>query len=158
MSIYSVDQNRFSLASAELDFNGTKIIGASSPTFSEELPDVMEYGNSNLPVGRVTGQWKGSGEIDLLLVEFDQLVQSLGTGFGQVNFNIGCTYMEVAGDGIYSLQITGCRINKIDGSNEVGKGSRVKCAFNYTQPAQWNGAAIFDAGGGLLGSVIAALF
>ncbi|MFT3773011.1 MAG: hypothetical protein QM820_47110 [Minicystis sp.] len=156
--IYSVDQNRFSLASAELDFNGVRILGASSPSFSEELPDNMEYGTGNLPVGRVTGQWKGSGEIDLLLVEFDQLAQSLGDGFGQANFNVGCTYLEIAGDGIFSLQFTGCRINKIDGSNEAGKASRVKVAFNYTQPATWNGFRIFAPGGGLLGAIFTAIF
>jgi hypothetical protein len=148
--IYSIDQNRWSLASAELDFAGYKVIGVSSLGLKEELTPSEEYGNGPAPVGRTIGQYKASGDCEIILVEYQNLIQTLGAGFMTVPFGIGATYFEAGGDGIMSVQVTGARItnHELSNSND-GKATRMKFSLSIITPILWNGVSCLDLQRGL---------
>jgi hypothetical protein len=149
MAIYSLDQNRFSFASAELDFGGFKVISVNDLVFKEESPQPEEYGNGPLPVGRVQGQYKGSGDCTILLVEYNDLIQRLGGGFSGKNFNVGATYMELQGDGIMIVDVRGARIVSHELANSEGKASRMKLSFSIVTPILFNGVGILGTSNGV---------
>lgn len=144
-NVFSNDQNVFSLASAELDFNGYKVIGVNSLNLKDELTPSDEYGNGVVAVGRTVGQYKASGDCEILLAEYNAIIQRLGRGFGKRPFGIGATYIEIGGDGIMSVQVLGARIvsTELSNSND-GKGTRVKFGLSIIKPILWNGISIVD--------------
>lgn len=145
MASFALDQNRFSFASAELDFAGTRVVSVNDLSFKEESPQPEEYGNGPLPVGRVQGNYKGSADCTILLIEYNELIQKLGSGFSKKNFNLGATYMELEGDGIFLVQVMGCRITNQELVNSEGKASRMKLSFNFVTPIQYNGQGILQS-------------
>lgn len=148
--IFSLDQNRWSLASAEIDVAGDKMLGVQSLAPKEELTPTDVYGNGPVPVGRTRGIYKGSAELSILLVEFRAIIQKLGNGFGEKTFNIGATYIEINGDGVMPIEITGCRIATPDLSDtNDGKATVVKVGLSIITPIFWDGLQIINVNNGV---------
>lgn len=130
-----------SFASAEIDFGGSRFFGISALNWSEELTPEDVYGNGAPPIGRTKGEYKASADFEQVASEFMLLLDKLGDGYGEVPFNIGCSYVE-AGSTI-TVQILGARITKVDVSNARGPaGTMYKVTLSVIVPILTNGKSI----------------
>jgi hypothetical protein len=145
VAIYSPNQNRWSFASGECNFNGQKFVGLQSFNPVEEVKKERVYGNGRKAIGRVRGQHTASASCEMVLTEYDQLIQALGPGFTDIPFDISVTYIETAGDGVFTIQCSQVTITKVEqkASND-GKAIIVALDLDLIDPINWNGQTMVE--------------
>lgn len=108
-----VNGARFAPVSCEIRFGapiGQIVIGYKSITYSRKRSRVMAKGQSPDPLGKTRGSNAYVASIELHRPEYNQLIQTLGDGYGDVFFNISCTYNETPLD-VVTDQILGCTLD-----------------------------------------------
>lgn len=143
----SLDQTRFSLASMTLDAAGITIIGCQDLSCKEQLETEPMYGNGSIVIGRTIGKLSGTGSLTMLPEEADSLVQQLGPGFGTVYWQLGATFLEVQGSGIYAVSASRVRISSKElkpGEPGGSKGSTIPFELTIDDPINWNGVTIIQ--------------
>lgn len=127
-----VNGHRFSWNSLELRFNGLLFVGVKSLNYKPSLQPGLVRGTSPLPIGRTKGEAEFTGDFEMLRLEWEQLLLSLGAplrGFGEVSFPITAAYFEV-GSPVVLDTVVGARVGEADVSNAQGTdASSVKASF-----------------------------
>jgi hypothetical protein len=149
MAIYSMNAYRWSFASGEINCNGRKFVGLQNLNPKESVKKEKVYGNGRTGIGRVRGQHEASSTMDMVLTEYDQLIQSLGDSFTDVPFDISATFIETTGDGVFTLGMTQVTIveHELAMSND-GKALIQKVTLDIIDPIFWNGLRMCDQGDG----------
>lgn len=143
----SLDANRFSLASLNLDCAGVKIIGCQDFTCKEELDSETVYGNGSVSLGSTVGKHSGTGSITLLPEEADSVVQRIGPAFGTVYWSLGATFLELQGGGIYVVTCTRVKLKSKElkpGEAGGAKATTIPMDLVIHDPINWNGYTIVD--------------
>jgi hypothetical protein len=159
MALYGLDQSVWTLASGRITLAGAvRVMGLQGLTLKDEVDSAAVYGNGQRPIGRRRGQYKASGDLTILLPEFDQLAQHLGTPLDSTPFDISATYSEINGPGEYTVEASGMTItsNELAVSNDQ-KELVQKCNLLITAPILWNGVALITDDGTLIDAVLASL-
>jgi hypothetical protein len=144
-----VNGHRWSWASLEMTFNGLLYVGVKSLNYKPSLKPGLVRGTGSNPIGRTKGEAEYTGDFEMLRLEFDQLVATLGgavRGYGEVAFPIVVTRFEV-GSPVSIDIIDGVRIDEVDLSNAQGSdASTAKCTFTAMRMLL-NGAGITSPAG-----------
>jgi len=137
--------NVYSSASAEIDLRGKVYGGIVALNWSDELTIEEVYGFGPTPVGRTIGQYKATADLEMLMGDSDVFLADLGPAYGTVAFNIGCSYEEITGAGLSTVEIIGARIVKNEVSNSRGSaGITRKFTLSVIYPIKTNGLTIID--------------
>jgi hypothetical protein len=110
--------NRFSWASIQIRFNGKRYIGVKSLKCSQELEPEMVYGTSAQPIGRTQGDLKPDASLEMYTAEADALIDDLGDGYMEKEFDIHVAFQE--GAKISTRVLKKCRLKKVDESHSRG--------------------------------------
>lgn len=145
--IYSLNGNRWSLASGEISAAGQKFVGLQSLSPKESVKKERVEGNGRTAVGRTRGKHEASTGMEMLLTEFEQLISTLGDSYTDVPFDITSTFIENYGDGVMTVDITQVTIvsNELKASND-GKALVMAVELDVIDPIRWNGLRICDQG------------
>lgn len=145
--IYSLNANRWSFASAEISLAGSKYVGLQNLNPKESVKKEGVYGNGRTKIGRVRGQHEASSTMDMVLTEYNQLIQGLGDSFTDVPFDISATFIEQNGDGVFTMGMTQVTIVEHElGMSNDGKALIQKVTLDIIDPISWNGIRICDQG------------
>lgn len=145
--IYSLNGNRWSFASASISLAGSSFVGLQNLNPKESVKKEKVYGNGRTGIGRVRGQHEASSTMDMVLTEYNQLIQRLGDSFTDVPFDISATFLEQNGDGVFTLGITQATIVDHEmGLSNDGKATIQKVTLDVIDPIWWNGIRICDQG------------
>lgn len=111
---------RHSFASVEIKIANLIFVGVKSVDYSRKRSRTMVMGNHPDPIGKTRGENEYEASVEIYLAEFNQLQVALqalggGKGYGDVTFDMVCTYGENGFDTITDT-IRGCNID----STEVG--------------------------------------
>lgn len=147
--IYSLNAYRWSFASGEINLDGRKYVGLQNLNPKEAVKKEAVYGNGRTAIGRVRGQHSASSTMDMILTEYDALIEGLGDSFTDVPFDISATFIETSGDGVFTLGMTQVTIveHELAMSND-GKALIQKVTLDIIDPIVWNGKRMCDQGDG----------
>ena len=120
-----INGRRHSFASIELKLNGQIFIGFKSINYSRTRSRTMVYGTSPDPLGKTRGTNEYKADCELYLAEFQNFVNDLGSGYGDISFDITVTYSENGFDSICDV-IKGCTLDSTDASNSQGTDATVR--------------------------------
>lgn len=145
MSLYGLGQNRWSIFSGSFDVAGNRQHGLHSMDVSEEVKREIVRGNKQKGAGVTRGPHSVTCSAEILLVEWQQILEALGDGFSEVPFDINATYIEQNGDGRLSVVVRDVLIAKHQKkvSND-GKEIVISAEFTVVEPVQWNGLQIIE--------------
>jgi hypothetical protein len=145
MAIFGINQNRWALTSGHFSAYGIRIYGLQSLAPSEEVKVETSYGSGSIGVGRVQGQHSASATLEVLLAEYDQLIKALGGNFVGKPFDVVGTFLEVSGDGIFTVGIPQGVISKTEmkASND-GKAIVQALTLHVVEPIDWNGVKLIE--------------
>lgn len=146
MSIFSLNQNRLTLASGYLAFQGRQFFGVQSITPSEEVKSELVYGSGQIAQGKTRGQLTGAFAFEILIGEGDALVQALGTPLSNSPFDFSGSFIEAGStEPNYTLGATQLTIKKIEiGISNDGKPLTYKIDCLVIDPISWNGVYLVD--------------
>lgn len=151
--IWGLNKNRFTLESGRIILAGQiEVMGLYSFTPKEELTGKeLIHANGQRSVGKTKGKLKGNADMELLLTEYDQLVQYLGDGFGDEDFDIVAHFSEPGSDGEYTVGVSGASIlSSEQGLSNDGKAIVQKIGLLITDPIDWNGVKMIRDDGSFL--------
>jgi len=126
-----INGRRYDHSSLETDLAGDITLGVKSLTYDEELSGAHIWGTHASPLATTRGQYKPAGSLELYRLEGQSLVDKLclkaqsdlggdGTdGWGEIAFDITCTYAEV-GQPTVTDKLVGCRLMKRSGGSGGG--------------------------------------
>lgn len=140
--------NLYSATSAEVDVDGKRFFAVTSLTLDDELTPEDQYGFGAVAVGRTKGQYKASGELEMMEHEANLLIARLqakagaGRGYGEVSFNISAN-LEESTLGVSTIDVVGARVTKVSDALASGPaGLRKKFTLSIIKPIKRNGASI----------------
>lgn len=114
---------RWDFSAIELDINGTKFVGCSEISYSEDMEPGEVYGTAPNSLGATRGQYKAEGSLSVFKAEEDVLLELLsddqGEGYGETQFTATVQYSEPGGP-VITDQLFGCRLKKLDDSHSAG--------------------------------------
>lgn len=116
---------RYEWSSAEIKLNGLTFLGIKEVAYNHKLEPSKVYGVHPQPIGRTRGVYSAEGSVTMYLSEANQLIESLGDGYMEQNFDMVVTYAEIDQDSITD-EIIGCRIKSDDSSLSQGADALVK--------------------------------
>jgi hypothetical protein len=147
---YSLNSNRWSFASGDIYLDGRRYFGLQNISPKESVKKDPVYGNGRTAIGRVRGQHSASASMDILLTEYNALLEGLGDSFTDVPFDISATFLETSGgDGVFTLGLTQVTIVEHElGLSNDGKAAIMKVTLDVVDPISWNGRRICDQGDG----------
>jgi len=114
----TVNGNRFSWSSVEIKFDGKRYLGVKNVNYSQELAPGQVYGNHAQKLGRTRGELKPEGSLEMYKEEADELIEALGDGYMEKNFDVPIVYSEFGRT--KKVVLHGCRIKKVDDSHSQG--------------------------------------
>lgn len=139
-----INGHRFSFNSCEFRFNGIIYVGVKSLNYKMALKGGIVRGTGPNPIGRTVGEAEYTGDCEMLRLEFDALILTLGApvvGFGEAVFSIMATQFEI-GSPVVVDEIIGARIEEPEVSHQQGTdGTTVKFTFSAMR-MRHNGAEI----------------
>lgn len=94
ISYPTINGNRFSFASIELDVRGRIFKGFSDITYSQDLEPGEVRGTGPQLLGRTRGDLKAEGSLGIYIEEDAELIAAIGHGFLEAVFPIVCTFAE----------------------------------------------------------------
>jgi hypothetical protein len=120
---------RHDWSSIELHVAGQVIIGRKSVNYSRKRARAMVEGGSPDPISKTRGRNTYTGDIELYLAEFNQLLDLLtqsaaaagataGNGYGDVPFSVVVMYSETGFDQITDT-LLGCTLDSTEVSQSV---------------------------------------
>jgi hypothetical protein len=126
-----INGHRYSFASIDLTANNRLFIGITRISYGSSLKPGIIRGTDSEKIGRTPGDADHRCEIEMLQREFNDLLQTLGPGFGLIPFDIQVAFAEplryeaasskTAGpEGVTTHLIRGCRITDVDFSGQEG--------------------------------------
>lgn len=146
-----VNGKRYSFTSIEFLFGTIPLIGIKSLNYGSSLEPGKVYGTNANKIGRTEGQADHTCDAEVYLLEWNAFLAVVGPtgiltgGFGAVVFPIVVNYAE-AGMPVITDIIDGCRITKVDHSNQTGSdASTVKLTID---PMDIKHAGLFSIAGG----------
>lgn len=156
-----INGHSYGFASAEIDCRGRIYHGVVSLNWKEENPKEDVYGNARVALSRTSGQYKASGDMEMLLDHAAALLADLGPGWSDVPFNIGIQYEEIPGAGTLSVELIGVMLVSAEVSNARGPAAITKkFGLSIISPIRENGLTMvpdpFNKGTNI-GSAIGAL-
>lgn len=129
---------RFAWASVEIKLAGT-VFFALECNYSRTRNRQIVYVNHPDPVGKTIGKNEYSGDVTLLLAEYNALQtaliveatkQSLGTGYGNAFFDVIVQYNENGGD-VITDTLKNCTLDQVERSMAEGPDAiKVKITLN----------------------------
>jgi hypothetical protein len=147
-----INGHRFSWNSGEFRFNGLLMVGVKSLNYKRALKGGLVRGVGPNPIGRTAGEAEYTGDFEILRLEYENLMASLGgVGVQEVVFPITAKFSE--GFGLYMVNdlIPSVRIEEEDFSNAQGTdASMVKCSFSSLNMLINGTTAVAPRGVGLL--------
>lgn len=120
-----INGTRHSFSSIELKLNGNIFIGFKSINYSRSRSRTAVYGNSPDPIGKTRGTNEYTADVELYLAEWNQFMESIGEGYGDVFFQVLVTYSENGFDTIQDT-INGCTIDGLEVSQSQGSDPLVR--------------------------------
>ena len=139
-----VNGHRYTFNSCQFRFNGVLFIGVKSHNYKPSLKGGIVRGTSPMPLGSTVGDAEFTGDVEMLRLEFNQLLLLLGApvvGYGETRFTITTTLFEF-GSPVTLDTCIGCRIEEPDSSNASGT-DPTTVKFSYVALAMLhNGAPI----------------
>lgn len=115
-----VNKNAYSFCSIELVINGATIVGVQSVNYKMSLKPGIVRGASARKNGRTLGTYEPTASMTLYKQDADDLLFSLGDGFGMKVFDIVIHFAE-EGQPISTVNIVGCRITEVGEDNKEGE-------------------------------------
>lgn len=115
---------RHSFASVEIKVANILFVGVKSVDYSRKRTRTQVRGNHPDPIGQTRGENEYDASIEIYLAEFNQLQAALqalggGKGYGDVVFDVICTYGENGFDTITDT-IRGCNMDSTEASLSQG--------------------------------------
>lgn len=115
---------RHSFASVEIKVANLIFVGVKGCDYSRKRSRAQVRGNHPDPIGQTRGENEYEASIEIYLAEFNQLQAALqalggGKGYGDVFFDVICTYGENGFDTITDT-IRGCSIDSTEASLAQG--------------------------------------
>lgn len=152
---WNSDQSRFSLASAEADFDGVTMRGLQGITITDEVATDPAYGNGSIPIGAPAGTYKGELTFSTIPEEADNILQALGQDYSRVLGTVGITMNEPNGNS-YLIELSRVKITKVEANLGEAGGQKISIT-SFTclvmDPPNFNGvSSISDPTG--FGSVV----
>lgn len=89
-----VNGHRFSFASAEIRYNGARLMGITSIDYKNTLEAGEARGNHAIRYGTTQGELKSDGSMEMLKEEADEFIRQLGDGYLEKRFQIVVSYAE----------------------------------------------------------------
>lgn len=141
-----INGHRCSWAEIEIRIAGLKQLAVKEISYKSSLEGADVYGTGPMPLGRTLGQAKFEASITLMKEEADELIMSLGPGYGEVWFDIVVQYRLLGGLSVSTDTIRGCRIKGEDHSfSQSADGLAVKYELHPVAVLR-NGIAITKTG------------
>lgn len=109
---------RHSPVSIELKLQGQIFIGFKSIEYSRTRKRSMVYGHHPDPLGKTRGQNEYKASCELWLAEWNAFQAQLGTGYGDVLFQVLVTYTENGFDTIQDV-INGSSMDSTEAASEA---------------------------------------
>lgn len=106
-----LNKKRYQHSNAKIVIGLKRIIGIKSVDFEDELTPGKVRGTSKGVQGRTSGIYNASGSIEIYKDEAQLLRDTLGPGYGEVEFNIIIHYQS-PGMALQTVELVGCRITK----------------------------------------------
>jgi len=113
-----VNGNRYAWSSVRIQANGQRYVGVKGVNYSQEVAPGEVYGTHAQKIGRTRGEVKPEASIELYKEEFDALINDLGDGFYEVEFEVVVSFDESGR--VITDQIHSCRIKKPDSGHSQG--------------------------------------
>lgn len=121
-----INGNRHDWASIQLELAGLKkTAGMRALNYKHTLEYEHVMAGGSQPVGDTLGTYSAEAGFEMLLVDYQHLIQTLGNGYGAVHFNVLVKYAKKKGDPILVDELRGCRIKGEDRSHSQGNGALV---------------------------------
>jgi hypothetical protein len=98
---------------------GRVSIAMKSINYSRERSRDMPAGAHPDPIGKTRGTNKYDGDCELYLIQWQELLESLGEGYGDIPFPIIVTYADVGVPAVTD-ELIGCTIDSTDASQSQG--------------------------------------
>jgi hypothetical protein len=117
---------RYSHSSIEIRINGKFKGGITSIAFDHDLAPGEILGTSAEVLGRTRGASKHSGNFELPLGNYVDLITELGDNYKEAHFDIVCNWDEAEETPIVH-KLIGCRITKTAVSSAGSDATMVKC-------------------------------
>jgi hypothetical protein len=126
-----INGHRYSFASIELTANGRLYLGITRISYGSSLKPGRVRGTDSEVIGRTPGDADHRCEIEMLQREYQDLIDTLGPGFGLVPFDIQVQFAEPypyeaeatttgGPEGVTTHVIRECRIIDADFSGQDG--------------------------------------
>lgn len=121
-----INGKRYSFTSIEAILGGFPLIGFKSLNYGSSLEPGKVYGTNANKIGRTEGQADHTCDAEIYLLEWNLFLATIGPqgifqgGFGTVVFPIVVNYAEGPTLPVVTDVIDGCRITKVDHSNQTG--------------------------------------
>lgn len=137
-----VNGHLFSFASIEVKVRDRVFVGVSSVDYSDKLEGQTVYGPSPVPLGRTRGKWSGEGSITFYQGQFQELVDFMGDGWGEIPVTITVQAREA----LMPLQtdvLRDVRFQEAKNSTKEGnEPNTVEVPLSLLRPILRNGKAI----------------
>ncbi len=125
-----VNGHRHSWASILLELNGIKLRGFRAISYKHGLDYAHVMASGKQPVGDTTGTYSAEGSFEMLLTDYQYLIQTLGDGYMEEHFGGLVKYSQRKGDPIIVDELRGCRIKDEDRSySQSNEGLVVKATL-----------------------------
>lgn len=129
-----INGHRYSFASIELTARNRLFLGITRISYGSSLRPGIIRATDSEKIGRTPGDADHRCEIEMLQREFQQLLETLGPGFGLVPFDIQVAFAETltidvgsdarfqgaAPEGVTTHMIRECRITDVDLQSQDG--------------------------------------
>ncbi len=123
-----INGHRYSFGSIDLIANGRLFVGATRIAYGSSLKPGKVRGTDGEYIGRTPGEAEHRCEIELYQREYQDLIGTLGPGFGLVRFDIQVQFAETHPyenngapvEGVVTHMILGVRITDVDFQGQDG--------------------------------------
>ncbi len=109
-----INGHRCSWAEIEIRLASIRQFAVKEISYRSSLEGADVFGTGAMPIGRTRGQARFEASITLHKEEADDLIVTLGPGYGEVPFDIVVQYRVLGGYAVSTDTIIGCRIKNED--------------------------------------------
>ena len=119
-----INGHAYDHASAEIEVNGTIIIGIKEIGWSQSLEGAALRGTHAQVLARTRGEYDAEANLVMYMREYSELIESLtggdaSVGYGEQSFSIVVTFSE-ANQPIQVVRLLGCRIKGEESGTSQG--------------------------------------
>lgn len=150
-----IDGNRYSWASVKISFGAATFIGVKSINMNEKVDPAKIHGTGQNIIGATAGMYDADGDVEVYQEEADQIISSLGTGWGNKRVTIQVQYIDDP-QPTRTKKLTVRLTGRTQGGSEGNEAMTSKFTMFFLAPIEDNGITMVNPiQAAALGTIIA---